>query len=99
MASLEKYNQPLDNRLAKHLLRRTCFHYSQELLNESEGKTPEQVLSILKKTKSFFGTGLMMLYRMDKIRHARVKHTHHGSKTLVGLTVNILVDRTEKELL
>ena len=30
-------------------------------------------------------TGLMMLYRMDKIRHARVKHTLHGSKTLIGL--------------
>ena len=54
MASLEKHNQPLDSRLAKHLLRRACFHYSQELLNESEGKTPEQVLSILKKNKEFF---------------------------------------------
>ena len=51
MASLEKHNQPLDSRLAKHLLRRACFHYSQELLNESEGKTPDQVLSILKKNK------------------------------------------------
>ena len=58
MASLEKHNQPLDSRLAKHLLRRACFHYSQELLNESEGKTPEQVLSILKKNKELEKLGI-----------------------------------------
>ena len=82
MASLEKHNQPLDNRLAKHLLRRACFHYSQELLNESEGKTPEQVLSILKKNKEKTVVGEKMVQHMLKSLKIKLRkalpHKLHG---------------------
>ena len=53
MASLIEHNQPLDKRLTKHLLRRSCFQYSKSQLDAMTGKTPAQILATLNVVKSF----------------------------------------------
>ena len=44
MPSLIAYSQPLGRRKAKHLLRRTCFNFSPEKIDEFANLTPSQAL-------------------------------------------------------
>ena len=53
MASLAPHTNPLDKRLAKHLLRRACFHYSKGQIEAMTGKTASEVLEILDVHKAF----------------------------------------------
>lgn len=50
---LDQYTGVLNQRLAKHLLRRSCFQYSKTLLDEMTGKTPQEVMAVLDAPKSF----------------------------------------------
>jgi uncharacterized protein (DUF1800 family) len=52
LASLDPYIGNLDNRLAKHLLRRACFHYSKDALNEAIGKTAGEVIASISVERS-----------------------------------------------
>ena len=53
MVSLNEYNQPLDKRLTKHLLRRACFQYSKAQLDTMTGKTPAEIITLLNLSKSY----------------------------------------------
>ncbi len=44
MPSLTAYSQPLGRRKAKHLLRRSCFNFSPEKIDEFANLTPSQAL-------------------------------------------------------
>ena len=44
MPSLTAYSQPLGRRKAKHLLRRACFNFSPEKIDEFANLTPSQAL-------------------------------------------------------
>ncbi|MBK22091.1 MAG: hypothetical protein CMP63_07275 [Flavobacteriales bacterium] len=44
MPSLTAYSQPLGRRKAKHLLRRTCFNFSPEKIDDFANLTPSQAL-------------------------------------------------------
>ena len=53
MSYLTEHNQPLDKRLTKHLLRRSCFHYSKDLLDQMIGKTPDEILNLISTSATF----------------------------------------------
>jgi uncharacterized protein (DUF1800 family) len=52
MPSLVAFSQPLGNRRAKHLLRRACFNFSPEKINEFSALTPSQALWALSAPSS-----------------------------------------------
>lgn len=47
MPSLVAYSSPLGKRKAKHLLRRACFNFSPEKIDEFAAYTPEEALAIM----------------------------------------------------
>ena len=53
MPSLAEHTDALDRRLTKHLLRRACFQYDKALLDEMEGKTASEILTLLTKPKAY----------------------------------------------
>lgn len=53
MPSLAEHTGALDRRLTKHLLRRACFQYDKALLDEMEGKTASEILTLLTKPKTY----------------------------------------------
>ena len=53
MPSLEEYTGPLDKRLRKHLLRRACFQYSKEQLDDLAGKSAAEILDSLIVSKNY----------------------------------------------
>ena len=52
MPSLVAFSQPLGKRRAKHLLRRACFNFSPEKINEFSALTPSQALWALSAPSS-----------------------------------------------
>ena len=53
MPSLEEYTGPLDKRLRKHLLRRACFQYSKDQLDDLAGKSAAEILDSLIVSKTY----------------------------------------------
>lgn len=53
MNLLTEYTNALDRRLTRHLLRRACFQYNKQQLDDLTGKTPAEILSILDVSKEF----------------------------------------------
>lgn len=47
MPSLTPFDQPLGRRKAKHLLRRACFNFTKEKIDEFSNYTPSQALALM----------------------------------------------------